>query len=148
MALPLGAWGQSCHYKEAQRDPPEWCCCDEQGSNVWSNTGAEGAGNFSGVLIAFCIPLRLPAHLWEHLDVWESYLQKEKAMDGPNPPNLSALCTLTFGGFINTSPCSLQCCRNPHFGECRGSLNLLYFRRIFSSFTRDKWNNLKCECHN
>lgn len=46
----------------------------------------------------------------------------------------------TFGTLINTSPCFLQRCRNPGFGEVRGSLNLLHFRRNFSSFMQGKWH--------
>lgn len=102
--------------------------------------GLKDLGNSSGILIAFLTYLRLPAQLWEHWHRRESYLQKEKAVAGPKKQSLGALCSLTFWGFINTSPYSCQRCRNPPFGECRGSLSLLHFGRNFLSFTQDNWN--------
>jgi len=64
--------------------------------------------------------------------------KKKSLWTGQKSLSLGALCSLTFWGFINTSPFSLQHHRNLPFGECRGSLNLLLFRRNFSSFTQEK----------
>lgn len=65
---------------------------------------------------------------------------KPKGCGWAKKKSLGALCSLKFWDFINTSPCFLQCCRNPGFGECRGSLNLHHFRRNFSSFMQGKWH--------
>lgn len=101
--------------------------------------GLEVLGIFFQDPIAFLTPLQLPTQLWEHCVQRESYSEKQKAVDGPKK-SLGALCSLNFWDFINTSPCFLQHCRNPGFGECRGSLNLLHFRRNFSSFMQGKWH--------
>lgn len=106
--------------------------------------GLEDLVKFSRILVAFLTPLKLPTQLWEDW-VKEGNLQispqKQKAVDGPKKKNiLGSLISLNFWDFINTSPCFLQRCRNPGFGECRGSLNLLHFRRNFSSFMQGKWH--------
>lgn len=108
---------------------------------MWNNRGAGGSWDFFPGSYCLSDPSAASHPVVRALRAEGKLLRKAKVCGwAKKKKSLGALCSLNFWDFINTSPCFLQHCRNPGFGECRGSLNLLHFRRNFSSFMQGKWH--------